>query len=139
METKIVFQTDHRGFYVGTTLADESPLEPGVFHIPGGCVETAPPEYSASESARWDGENWVIEQLPPETIPDLPEAPGPITRDDVEAARLLAYSNPLTGSDRLFAEASRMDIMGEPDFEAVRASAIARYQEIQAANPWPDQ
>lgn len=136
METKIVFQTDRSGFYVGTTLADESPLEPGVFHIPGGCVETAPPDYSAAESARWDGEGWVIEPLPPETTPDLP---GPITRDDVEAARLLAYSNPLTGSDRLFAEASRMDIMGEPDFEAVRASAIARYLEIQAANLWPDQ
>lgn len=63
----------------------------------------------------------------------------PLTRDEVESARLHAYSNQLTGSDRLFAEASRMQLMGEPDFEAVRASAIARYQEIQAANPWPDQ
>lgn len=69
---------------------------------------------------------------------DIPPPP-PMSRDEVDAARLREYSNPITGSDRLFAEASRMDIMGEPDFEAVRASAIARYQEIQAANPWPDQ
>lgn len=67
---------------------------------------------------------------------DIPPPP-PLTRDEVEANRLRAYSNPLTGSDRLFAEASRMQLMGEDDFEDVRATAIARHVEIQAAHPWP--
>ena len=39
-----VYQTNYSGLFVGESLADESPLEPGVFAIPAGCVETAPPE-----------------------------------------------------------------------------------------------
>lgn len=44
MAEKIVYQTDHFGWYVGSSVADESPLEPCVFHIPAGCFEDAPPE-----------------------------------------------------------------------------------------------
>lgn len=44
MAGKTVYQTDHFGWYTGETIADESPLEPGVFHIPAGCFEDAPPE-----------------------------------------------------------------------------------------------
>jgi len=38
----------------------------------------------------------------------------------------------------MFAEATRMQIMGEPDYEEVRVRAIARFEEIQAQYPWPD-
>lgn len=64
-------------------------------------------------------------------------APPPLTRAEVEVLRLRAYADPLTGSDRKFSEASRMQLMGESGSEAVRAAAIDRYAEIQAANPWP--
>lgn len=43
MAEKIVYQTDHFGWFTGKTVADESPLEPGVFLIPAGCFEDAPP------------------------------------------------------------------------------------------------
>ena len=46
-----VYQTNYSGLFVGETLADESPLEPGVFAIPAGCVETAPPE-------SWQEDQW---------------------------------------------------------------------------------
>lgn len=59
------------------------------------------------------------------------------TRSDVEIARKSAYANPHTGSDRLFAEAQRMQLMGETDWEAVRDQAVARFEEIKAQHPWP--
>lgn len=40
---KTVYQCDDRGFYLYTIQAHESPLEPGVYLLPGGCVEIEPP------------------------------------------------------------------------------------------------
>lgn len=45
MNTKTVYQLDANGVFVGENVADESPLEPGVFLIPGRCVETSPPPH----------------------------------------------------------------------------------------------
>ena len=55
----------------------------------------------------------------------------------VEAARKAAYANAQTGSDRLFAEAQRMQMMGESGWKVVSDSAIARYNEIKQEHPWP--
>lgn len=63
--------------------------------------------------------------------------PEPLSAIKIEAMRLRAYADPLTGSDRLFSESTRMKIMGENGHEEVRARAIARFEEIQAQYPWP--
>lgn len=60
MTNKTVFQTDSRGLYVGITQADPSPLEPGAWLIPGGCVETAPPEIPEHKAAYWNGDVWEL-------------------------------------------------------------------------------
>lgn len=60
MNTKIVYQTDHLGIYIGTTVADRSPLEPDVWLIPGGCVEVAPPAVPDKKAALWDGRKWQL-------------------------------------------------------------------------------
>lgn len=60
MTTKTVYQTDHLGILVGITVADQSPLEPGVWIIPGGCVEPAPPQAAEHQLPRWDGERWHL-------------------------------------------------------------------------------
>jgi len=60
METKTVYQTDNLGLYVGPTLADPSPLEQDVWLIPGGCVETPPPEIPQYKAALWRGEQWQL-------------------------------------------------------------------------------
>lgn len=60
MQTKIVFQTDHLGIFVGEAIADPSPLEDGVWLIPGGCVELAPPEILEHKAAHWDGQRWQL-------------------------------------------------------------------------------
>lgn len=61
-----------------------------------------------------------------------------MSRDEVESLRKAAYANEFTGSDRLFAEAQRMQLMGEAGWESVRDAAIARFEEIKAEYPWPD-
>lgn len=65
--------------------------------------------------------------------------PDPIvlTREEVEALRLKAYANIITGSDRYFSEAQRMEAMGEVGWLEVRKKAIARFVEIQLSYPWP--
>lgn len=60
-----------------------------------------------------------------------------LTRDQIDIARKIAYADPINGSDRLFSEAIRMQIMGEDDYEMARARAISRFEEIQQEYPWP--
>ena len=63
----------------------------------------------------------------------------PLTTTQVDHNRKVAYANPLTGSDRRFAEANRLTIMGGTTEEIAEAKAqgVARYEEIQLENPWP--
>lgn len=67
---------------------------------------------------------------------DMPSPPDE-TKSSIETKRIRAYVDPITGSDRIFAEAMRMQIMGEEGYEEVRARAVARFEEIQAHYPWP--
>ncbi len=67
---KQVCQLDAEGYFANVAVADESPLEPGVYLIPGGCVDTTAPTLSAGQRAKWDGA-WVLEDIPqPETEPE---------------------------------------------------------------------
>lgn len=70
---------------------------------------------------------------------DHPALTAPVlTRDEVERLRLRAYAEPVTGSDRYFAEAQRESLLGNAEAaEAAKARGLARFAEIQAANPWP--
>ncbi len=59
--SKTVYQTNHAGLYTGTTVADPSPLEPGVFLMPAGTVETPPPEsWPEDKWPRWNGAAWQL-------------------------------------------------------------------------------
>lgn len=70
MTTKQVSQLDADGFFVGVTVADESPLEPGVFLLPAGAVDAPVPVIAEGQRAKWDGV-WVIEDIPePEPAPE---------------------------------------------------------------------
>lgn len=75
MSVKAVYQTDQSGIFVGVVAADESPLEPGVFLIPAGCVETPPPQIPADMAARWVNGKWVLETIP--VAPASPPEPEP--------------------------------------------------------------
>lgn len=56
----------------------------------------------------------------------------------IEELRKVAYADPQTGSDRHFAEASRLEAEGDTEgAEAARAAGLARYEEIRTEHPWP--
>lgn len=62
---KIVSQLGPDGYLFGPTLADESPLEPGVFLIPGGAIDRPPPDRMEPGKAyrpAEDGGDWIEEE-----------------------------------------------------------------------------
>jgi hypothetical protein len=64
MVSKVVYQTNASGIFVGPCLADESPLEQGVWLIPAGCVDAPPPDVPDGSQARWNHTEWVVEPIP---------------------------------------------------------------------------
>jgi hypothetical protein len=70
MTHKIVSQLDTNGVFIGPTIADESPLEPGVFHIPGGAVDIEPPIVPDGKLARFVSGEFVFEDAP--VIEEMP-------------------------------------------------------------------
>lgn len=71
--TKIVSQLDAQGYLIGSAVADESPLEPGVFLLPAGTVDAQPPTLQAGQRARWVDGAWLVQANP------QPEASVPAT------------------------------------------------------------
>ena len=59
-----VYQTSSDGLFCFETDADESPLEPGVFLIPRGCVREPPPKAPYGYRARYVAGRWDVEQVP---------------------------------------------------------------------------
>jgi hypothetical protein len=87
---KTVYQLDQTGAYLGETIAHESPLEPGVYLIPGGCVETAPPETKEGQVTVWDGV-WTLVDLPE------PEKPKEPTAEELAAQKVAARKAEILG------------------------------------------
>lgn len=107
----------------------------GVNDIPKGAVPISDALFMRM-TQETDGQ-WVIDAkgvISKVPFADLPAVP--LTREQVEAQRLRAYAEPLTGSDRYFAEAQRMQVMGEEGWEVVRAAGVARFEAIQTLFPW---
>lgn len=65
---KQVCQLDAAGYFTNVTIADESPLEPGVYLIPGGCIDVPPPNVPEGRRAKWV-DSWVFEDTPPPPEP----------------------------------------------------------------------
>lgn len=63
--SRTVFQLDRAGHYVGEAVADESPLEPGVYLLPAGCIQAAPPQsWPDGQWPRWNGSRWELVTKP---------------------------------------------------------------------------
>lgn len=77
MNQKIVSQLDAQGYFVGTTTADESPLEPGVFLLPAGTVDVQAPVVTEGKRMKWAGE-WVAEDIPPPQSADPIQVESPV-------------------------------------------------------------
>lgn len=119
MKQKWVCQLDSKSYFVEQVLADESPLQEGVFLIPAGAVETSPPNVPEGQRAKWNGQ-WVFEDIPqPEPEPELdPPTPEQIA----EGKRLDKQYAYQSESDPIFFKAQRG--------EATTEDWLAKVEEI---------
>ena len=60
---KQVIQLDAQGYFVGTTTADESPLEQGVYMMPANTLDVDTPSIPNGHKAKWNN-GWVFEAIP---------------------------------------------------------------------------
>ena len=81
----LVYQINAQGIYVGPVLADESPLEPGAWLIPAGCIETPPPETEVGYVAIWHSGAWMI--MPDPLVGGGSVSPEMTEEQILEAAR----------------------------------------------------
>jgi len=63
-------------------VADESPLEPGVYHIPAGSVEIEPPQFNSSTHNCVY--NFITEEWDVTLKPIISETPDPIVYEEPE-------------------------------------------------------
>ena len=105
MKQKLVSQLNQEGYFIGQVYADESPLEEGVFLIPGDAVEAPQPNVPDGEKAKWDGKGWIFEKiLKPEPKPE----PEPPTLEEIaERKRLEKQFAFQQESDPIFFKAQR--------------------------------
>jgi len=96
-----VYQTDLDGVFVGTTTADQDPLDSTNWLIPAGCVETAPPTITDSQFAKWNGTEWVVEDTP---VAEPDPEPEPLSSAETARAKrnqLLVASDSMALADRI--------------------------------------
>ena len=67
---KTVYQYDDNGYFLYETVADESPLEPGVYLYPRNTTEKKPPLGDTGQTAKFDGEDWNLVESEQPTILD---------------------------------------------------------------------
>lgn len=142
--TKIVFQLDAAGAYVGEADAFESPLEPGVFHLPAGCVEDPPPPAVEGKERRYlDGAWGYVDIIPPDE-PEAPEAPE-LTLGEQKMLRLAnlnelasGLANSLTAGypefEKLTWEQQRIEVLAwqaDPDAPTPFLDALAENREME--------
>lgn len=93
---KKVCQLDENNYFVGMTIADESPLEQGVYLIPYGAVDANEPELKDGYLAKWNGNSFDYEPIP---IPKKDPEPEPYvpTYADLRRAEYPPMSEYLDG------------------------------------------
>ncbi|WOH61900.1 hypothetical protein [Bradyrhizobium sp. BWC-3-1] len=65
MTSKRAYQFSHSGLLMGETQADESPLEPGVWHVPARCTLVPPPQdIPEGKVPHWNGTAWTLVTKP---------------------------------------------------------------------------
>ena len=121
---KIYHYNPDTGIYVGEGVADESPLEPGVWLIPANSVTTAPPNVGEDQFVVFNNGNWEVNTVPePEPEPEPEPAPEPPTPQQL---RQWAFQQE---SDPIFFQVQRG--------EASMSDWLTKVEEIRQRYPYP--
>lgn len=93
---KIYHYDTETGVYLGQGLADESPLEPGVWLIPAGATTSEPPQPPKGKRVVMVNGGWRLQAIPepepePEPQPVLAPVPEPPRTDLTTEERLARY------------------------------------------------
>lgn len=70
---KIYNYNPDNGYFVGESLADESPLEAGVYLIPANATEVPAPKPVNGKIIVWTGDEWELQNPPVIPITDNSE------------------------------------------------------------------
>lgn len=137
---KIVSQLDAKGFFIGAVTAYPSPLESGVFHIPGGAVDALPPEPAEpGKRYAWRQDRWEEQALPEFPEPEFPT-------EEQRRAATIAYRDALLAQATLridpLNDAIALDIATDEERTALAAwrlyrVAVARADVERDPVQWP--
>jgi len=89
MTGKLVLQLDTEGYFIGLAQAVASPLEPGVFRLPGGCIDAAAPVVAQGHRAKWNGGKFLMELTALEPTPGADPDPEPTTQFEIDKRRYM--------------------------------------------------
>lgn len=108
--------------FTGTGIAHPDQMSKGDFIHPANSTGVEPPECTEGKVLVWGDGEWVESD------------PTPLTVEEIEKLRAIAYSDSITGSDRHFIEAARKRATGDED-GAIEAEqlGVARVSEIKEA------
>lgn len=105
----------------------ESPLEPGVWLMPGNCTDVVPPEFSKeTHTCTFNGSEWIVELIPPKEEESTPE---PIPA--MEQLRMFRDSKLAQSDWRMTVDYPYTD---QNDWELYRTELRELPQEIAANN-----
>lgn len=79
---KTVYLYDQSGAFAGEYVAQESPLEPGVFITPVASVDMAPPPIDDGLQAMWNGHEWRLQPVVVDEPVAAPPAPTPTPTEE---------------------------------------------------------
>lgn len=94
-------------------------------------------EYESEDHRKKYGKPELVRMTEAEIKAHL--APPSLTGADIDRARLIAYADPITGSDRFKLEADAERLSGNEDAAKIaEANLLARREQIKQENPWPE-
>lgn len=104
--------------------------------IPDDAIEITPKQHRDLLDAESSGKVIVWNE---KSIPITEECVGPDIKA-VEILRIQAYSHPVNGSDRYFAESLRKSMMGDSEGAKIASDkGNSRFEEIQKEYPYPEE
>ncbi|MBT0961670.1 hypothetical protein [Denitromonas iodatirespirans] len=88
------------GEFIGVSIADPSPLEPGTYLIPAFATSAPPPEPELGKIAAWVGGAWRLDPAPAPQPPIEPPEPTEPTEEEIIAELAAAVQSHLDTAAR---------------------------------------